>query len=245
MDWDLFISHASEDKDEIVRPLAKMFSAKNVRVWYDEYELQIGDSLRESIENGLRESRYGLVVLSHHFFEKKWPKYELDGFFTEETVTHTRILPIWHKVTAEDVKKYSVILAGRIGLPTNNGLELIAENIMRKICTFRINDHHGRNEKRDISCCNYEGIPIIPAWLNSEPQRISCDWLMERLTRRAELRVFKDPYWGNGTWFVVDDIEGDGVVINEDQFKDLMPSSPTTASPTTASPTTTHPPSRS
>ncbi|QDT24354.1 toll/interleukin-1 receptor domain-containing protein [Gimesia chilikensis] len=237
MDWDLFISHASEDKDEIVRPLANIFSANNVNVWYDEFEFEIGDNLRETIENGLRNSRYGLVVLSQHFFEKYWPKRELDGLITLETTGNDRILPIWHKVTAEDVKKHVLLLAGRYGLSTNEGLNVIADKISKKICTFRITDHFGRKEKRNISCCNYEGIPVIPAWLKTEPDRISCVWLLERLTKRAELRVFKDPFWGNGTWFVVDDIEGDGVVINEDQFNDLIPPSPTTPSPTTPPPT--------
>src|SRR2546423_359737 len=79
MAWDLFISHASEDKDDVARPLADLFIQKGLKVWYDEYTLIVGDSLRRSIDRGLAGSRYGLVILSPHFFEKEWPQKELDG----------------------------------------------------------------------------------------------------------------------------------------------------------------------
>jgi len=41
--FDVFISHASEDKDDIVRPLANALQAAGLEVWYDEFELKIGD----------------------------------------------------------------------------------------------------------------------------------------------------------------------------------------------------------
>jgi histidyl-tRNA synthetase len=46
--WDVFVSHASEDKDAIARPLAKELRSRGLRVWYDEFELKIGDSLSEN-----------------------------------------------------------------------------------------------------------------------------------------------------------------------------------------------------
>jgi len=64
MDWDLFISHASEDKDDVARPLADKFIELGLKVWYDEYTLTVGDSLRRSIDRGLAGCRYGLVILS-------------------------------------------------------------------------------------------------------------------------------------------------------------------------------------
>ena len=71
--WRAFISHASEDKDAVARPLAEMLSAEGLDVWYDEYTLQPGDSLRQSIDAGLAETQLGLVILSDHFFANKWP----------------------------------------------------------------------------------------------------------------------------------------------------------------------------
>ena len=59
--WDLFASHASEDKETFVRPLAVLLGSLGVRVWYDEFALTLGDSLSESVDKGLARSRYGLV----------------------------------------------------------------------------------------------------------------------------------------------------------------------------------------
>ena len=80
--FDVFISHASEDKDELVRPLAEALKEEGLRVWYDEFELRIGSSLRRTIDRGIARSRFGVVVLSRPFFEKGWPAYELDGLVT-------------------------------------------------------------------------------------------------------------------------------------------------------------------
>jgi hypothetical protein len=77
--YDVFISHANEDKDDIVRPLAKALEQKRVAVWYDEFSLSVGSSLRRSIDLGLAKSRCGVVVLSPHFFGKAWPEWELNG----------------------------------------------------------------------------------------------------------------------------------------------------------------------
>lgn len=63
-EYDVFISHATEDKTEVVRPLAEVLRRLGLRVWYDEYELKLGDSLRRKIDHGLVTSRFGVVVLS-------------------------------------------------------------------------------------------------------------------------------------------------------------------------------------
>ena len=76
MKYDVFISHASEDKDLIVRPLVTMLEKLSVRVWYDEFSLKLGDSLSASIDKGLLESRFGIVVLSKSFLKKNWTDYE-------------------------------------------------------------------------------------------------------------------------------------------------------------------------
>ena len=109
--YDIFISHASEDKDAIVRPLATILERLTVRVWYDEFSLQLGDSLTASIDKGLQESRYGLVVLSKAFLCKRWPEYEYRSLMTREIDGERAILPLWYDVTKEDVKNFSLYLA--------------------------------------------------------------------------------------------------------------------------------------
>ena len=130
-EFDVFISHAGEDKEEVVRPLAQALGARGVSVWFDELVLKIGDSLRRTIDLGLMRSRFGVVVLSPAFFGKGWPNYELDGLVTREVAGSQQIiLPIWHNVTHDDVMKYSPSLAGRLARSTSDrSIDEIADEI--------------------------------------------------------------------------------------------------------------------
>lgn len=128
---DVFISHASEDKEAFVRPLAEALTEAGVDVWYDETVLTVGDSLRRSIDKGLASSRFGIVVLSTSFFAKNWPQYELDGLVTRETSSGEKvILPIWHKVSKDEVASYSPTLADKVAL--NTGI-LSLNDILRQL----------------------------------------------------------------------------------------------------------------
>jgi hypothetical protein len=102
-EFDVFISHATEDKDAIVRPLAVALQERELRVWYDEFELRIGDSLRQKIDSGIANSNFGVVVLSHAFFAKGWPQYELDGLVTMAVSGKQVILPLWHEISKDEV----------------------------------------------------------------------------------------------------------------------------------------------
>ena len=117
-EFDLFISHATEDKEGLVRDLASALQDRGVSVWYDEFTLRVGDSLRRRIDQGLSRSRFGLVVLSQSFFAKDWPNYELDGLVALEMAGRQRILPVWHKVTKDEVLSYSAPLADKLALNT-------------------------------------------------------------------------------------------------------------------------------
>lgn len=128
----LFISHASEDKAAFVKPLAEALR-QEFEVWYDEYELTIGDSLLKRINNGLASADYGVVVLSPYFFQKKWPQSELDGLFALESANRKMILPIWKDVSIEDVKRYSPMLAGRLGANASDGVEKVVREIRKAI----------------------------------------------------------------------------------------------------------------
>jgi hypothetical protein len=116
--YDAFISHASEDKSSLVRPLARALDKMGFRIWYDEFELKVGDSLRESIDKGLVNSRYGVVILSKAFFAKNWPKYELNGLTAREIEGHKVILPVWHKITKGQILSCSPSLADKIAVNT-------------------------------------------------------------------------------------------------------------------------------
>ena len=114
--FDVFISHASEDKESLVRPLAVALAHHGFKVWYDEFELKIGDSLSKSIDHGLSNSSYGIVVLSRAFFSKNWPQYELEGLTARQMVGEKVVLPIWHGITRDDILRYSPPLADRLAI---------------------------------------------------------------------------------------------------------------------------------
>lgn len=129
---DVFISHASEDKDDVVRALAEGLRSAGLDVWYDEFALRVGDSLRRKIDQGLASSRFGLVVLSPSFFAKEWPQRELDGLVQLEVAGRARILPIWHKVSRDEVARFSPTLADKVALNTTTmTVDKIAEELVR------------------------------------------------------------------------------------------------------------------
>jgi hypothetical protein len=132
--YDLFICHASEDKEPFVRPLADALRAENVEVWYDEFSLELGDSIRRSIDKGLRQSRFGVVVLSTAFFSKPWPQYELDGLTEIEMKGRDKvILPVWHGISHQDVVDHSPSLANRQAVSSAQGIEAVAQAILRVV----------------------------------------------------------------------------------------------------------------
>jgi hypothetical protein len=130
-----FISHDARDKDEIARPLALALQNLMCPVWYDEFSLKVGDSLRESIEKGLKECRKCIFVITPNFLANGgWAKTEYDSIFTRELVEQRKvILPIWHNVNREDVYKYSPILADRFALNWNAGSDIVAAKLRAAI----------------------------------------------------------------------------------------------------------------
>lgn len=127
--WDVFISHASEDKEQIARPLAVELQRRGLQVWFDEFSLTLGDSLRRSIDQGLAVSRFGIVILSQSFFAKEWPQKELDGLAAREAMGGKILLPVWHGVSYADVAKSSPLLADRLAVSSERGITSVADAI--------------------------------------------------------------------------------------------------------------------
>lgn len=138
-EYDVFISHANEDKDTFVRYLAAKLSELGLKVWYDEFTLSVGDNLSSSIDYGLSKSKYGIVVLSHAFFRKAWPTYELRGLLSRQINDKKVILPIWHGIKRDDVLKYSPPLADALAAKSDLGVATVAMQLLKVIRpeTFR------------------------------------------------------------------------------------------------------------
>ncbi|ENH96891.1 hypothetical protein J416_08262 [Gracilibacillus halophilus YIM-C55.5] len=130
-EYDVFISHSSDDKDGFVNDLAKAIKEADISIWYDSDSIGWGKSIRQEIDKGLRHSRYGIVVISPSFIDKYWTNYELDGILNKESSSNQQmLLPIWHNVTADQVNKYSYSLSDKLALNSGiNTINEIVENI--------------------------------------------------------------------------------------------------------------------
>jgi hypothetical protein len=129
---DVFVSYASEDRETVARPLAEALQASGYHVWFDDFVLEVGDSLRREIDRGLSRCRYGVVILSPNFFAKQWPQKELDGLSARESAGQRKlILPVWHQLSGEDLRHYSPMLADRVGLKTSLGISHVVERIVK------------------------------------------------------------------------------------------------------------------
>lgn len=146
--YDVFVAHAFEDKETFVDEFVAEMEKIGFKVWYDTQRLQWGDSMRERIDNGLRKSRYGIVILSPNYIaeHKYWTKTELNALFQLETVNGKTILPIWHDLTKEQVVEYSPMIADRKAMTTE---AMTAEEIALEIKTiFPINETGERGNEQ-------------------------------------------------------------------------------------------------
>ena len=119
-EYDVFVSHAWEDKASFVDEFVDELKKADIKVWYDTSQIKWGDSLRKRIDDGLKKSRFGIVVLSPNYIAegKYWTKTELDGLFQMESINGKVILPIWHNLTKQQVMDFSPIIAGKDALTT-------------------------------------------------------------------------------------------------------------------------------
>ncbi len=138
LERDVFISHAGEDKKDVARPLGEALTSAGWSVWLDQYELTVGDSLYESINDGLARSRFGVVILSEAFFGKHWPRQELNGLAAREAASGSKvILPVWHGIDHEYLAKVAPMLANRLGVSTDDGIRHVAQELIRALARER------------------------------------------------------------------------------------------------------------
>lgn len=132
-EWDIFISHASEDNRTATLPLAEALRHKGLTVWIDERELSVGDSLRERINEGIARSRYGVVILSPSFLDKHWPKNELNALLAREENGRKILIPVRHEISQTEVARDYPLIADRLSLSFADGLELVVDKIVAMV----------------------------------------------------------------------------------------------------------------
>ena len=131
--WDVFISHAHEDKGDFVRPLADALARAGLRVWYDEYTVLPGDSILDSINRGVQRSQAGLLVMSHHSVEKYWTKLERDALHSIASVQGTRLIPILHGMTGREFTSLVPVLATRLAISSGIGVPAVVDRVLHAV----------------------------------------------------------------------------------------------------------------
>lgn len=134
---DVFISYASEDREPFVRRLAEDLRDHGVRVWYDEFALQFGDSLSTKISEGLAKSAFGLVVVSNTFLQKQWPQKELSTLLSLQVAGRSVILPVLHGLTFQQLQARNPLLADLLALDSSRGTGPILSATMKRILVSR------------------------------------------------------------------------------------------------------------
>jgi hypothetical protein len=130
----VFVSHASEDKASFVDGLVAGLRAVPLKVWYDKFEIGLGDVLTQRIDEGLTGSRFGVVVLSKAFFAKPFPRAELDALANKEISGERKVLlPIWHGVDREEVARHSALLAAKLAANSADGVAAIVQRIVIEV----------------------------------------------------------------------------------------------------------------
>lgn len=131
--WDVFISHASEDKAEVARPLADLLHEMGLRIWLDEQQLSLGDSLSRKINDGLAMSRFGVLVLSKTFLDKDYPQREMQALLARQAADERYILPVLHKVDHSLLLRRVPLLGDLLSVSTDTGLNSVATAIQRAV----------------------------------------------------------------------------------------------------------------
>jgi hypothetical protein len=133
-DWDIFVSHASDDKEDVVTPLAAALQRAGLRVWLDRQEVHLGDSLADKIDQGLANSAIGVVILSPSFIASSWAQSELKALGAmEEAFGRTIIFPVWHRLDKTAVTKAFPRLGDRIAATTADGVASVAAQIVNVV----------------------------------------------------------------------------------------------------------------
>ncbi|MGK7956478.1 MAG: TIR domain-containing protein [Crocosphaera sp.] len=90
----VFISYSNQDK-QIACIIAKELERQDILVWFDENEINIGDSIGQKIQERISASDYIVIILSKNYINNIWLKKEFDYFASPEIAKRDiTILPV-------------------------------------------------------------------------------------------------------------------------------------------------------
>jgi hypothetical protein len=115
MKYDAFLSYASEDAP-YASGLVNALASDGFRIWYAPVSLEPGTKLLQSIEQGMIDSTYGILLLSCSYIAKPWPKFEYDTLMRRHIEQEEKIIPIWLNITKDQIESFSPALSGIVAL---------------------------------------------------------------------------------------------------------------------------------
>lgn len=90
----VFLCHSSEDKEIVEQFALRLKSSKNY-VWFDKWEIKVGDSIVEKINDGLNTMTHLVIFLSKGSVEKPWVKKELSSALMRKLSDNSvKVMPI-------------------------------------------------------------------------------------------------------------------------------------------------------
>jgi hypothetical protein len=126
----VFISHASEDKDLLAEPIARHLSEMGCLPWLDKEQLVAGDSLTSRIGSALRDCNYAVLVVTHSFLQKSWPRQELRVLLARElNERRSIVIPVLHGVNATDLIDEFQLLLDRLWITSNGNILEVTKQI--------------------------------------------------------------------------------------------------------------------
>jgi hypothetical protein len=131
--YDVFISHAVEDKIPFVTELCCRLKKEGLSIWYSGAELNSGDSISRAIDEGLDNSRYGIVVLSPNYLAKNWPLREFYLLLAREKNGEKVILPVLYNITPEELALEDLTMADRMGIKASLGIDIVVDRLLKAI----------------------------------------------------------------------------------------------------------------
>ena len=106
-EYDVFVSHASKDKKKYVDNLVIALKTEGLSVFYDTESISWGDHSPEMIEEGLRNCKRAIIVISKNYFGRSWTEHELRTLLHRQNVQGKKIImPILYRITKKDLVKH-------------------------------------------------------------------------------------------------------------------------------------------
>ena len=130
--FDFFISYKQKDSAALAKALRDVLTSNGAEVWLDQEEMRPGESILAGIESGIKNSVDAVIILSENYFTG-WSEQERRNLYALMVSNKMRIVPVWNKLTLDEIEALAPMFAGIVAIPAITGDENEAKAIGEKI----------------------------------------------------------------------------------------------------------------